>query len=110
MPLMWTKIFPPLRTMKSNHPSAGRKPFRPVLETLEDRRLLARVRWDCNCDGNFHDASKWLVEGSSPPEHRVPGPTDDAVIPNSIHLAVTVTYSAASGNRQVRSLTTAKRF
>ncbi len=74
------------------------KPFRPSLETFEDRCVPARVFWSATGGGNFGDAANWTVENSSPPVHVVPGPADDAVIGRA---GIVVT---ANGPLTVRSL------
>jgi hypothetical protein len=51
--------------------------FRPCLEELEERRLLATFNWVVNGDGDFNTASNWRDENNLP---GVPGVADDASI------------------------------
>src|SRR5262245_51642043 len=67
------------------------------LERLEDRTAPAVVNWTLGANGDFADPNNWTVAGASPPQHSVPGPADDAVIPAS--FAVT-----SSANQTVNSL------
>ncbi len=68
---------------------------RPDVEAVEARCLLANVLWDLPGDGNWNTAANWVVEGTSPPVHRVPTATDDVSIPGTAGEVVTVTLSSA---------------
>jgi hypothetical protein len=76
-----------------------RKPFRPILEVLEDRFAPAIIDWTAGTGDHFNVAADWTVRGSNPPVHRVPGPADDASI-NLSNDVITFTES-----HEVNSLT-----
>lgn len=94
---MFTKLFSSRRK-----PQASRKPLRPRLEVLETRLAPAVVRWITNGDGNWQDCGSWRVDGTNPPVFRCPGAGDDAII--DVGVLARITYSAATGTQQVRSL------
>jgi hypothetical protein len=53
------------------------------LEHLEDRLAPAIIDWTGGVNGTgtqWLDASNWVVRGSMPPAHQVPGANDDAII------------------------------
>lgn len=61
------------------HTKSGRRPFRPILEGLENRWLLNAVTWTgSGGDDNFDNPDNW--QDAVTREHRVPGPGDDATI------------------------------
>jgi hypothetical protein len=54
------------------------------VEYLEDRLAPAIIDWTGGASGSgtqWLDASNWVVRGSMPPAHQVPGASDDAIIP-----------------------------
>ncbi len=79
---MFARLFRPRHEKRGHRKTAGKK-FRPVLEALEKRWLPSSVSWTFQGDGDFNIAANWTVDGSSPPEHRVPGPGDHANIPGN---------------------------
>jgi hypothetical protein len=66
---------PPKRTREPAR-AQRRRPFHPVLECLEDR-VLPAVHWSADADGFWDDPANWTDDQQV---HRVPGPSDDAVI------------------------------
>jgi hypothetical protein len=73
---------------------AARARYRPSLEAVEGRVLLAGVSWISQFSGNWEDPSNWST-------HRVPTADDDVTIDKP---GVTVTQGLVSGFR-VHSLT-----
>lgn len=89
-----------------------RSPRRPAptvrrrlrLESLEDRLTPALHVWTGGPNGDgtqWLDPGNWLVAGSIPPVHAVPGPNDDAGIPAG--GAVTIVLDASTSVRSVNS-------
>ncbi len=80
---MFPNLFHLLRTRKPARRLPRRYPFRPILEGLETRWLPSSITWTAQSDGDFNNQNSWTVDGTNPPEHRVPGPDDRANIPGS---------------------------
>jgi hypothetical protein len=78
-------------------PKPARRP-RPQLESLEDRLAPATVTWINPAGGDWATVANW----SDGTVNRLPGSTDDAVIPD---LAGTPLITHASGSDSIRSLT-----
>src|SRR5262245_22841362 len=74
----------------------SRPSFRPTVESLENRRLLAAFRWTNPLGGDFAAAANWQDQAGNP---GVPGAADDALI-----LLDGVTVTSAVTNT-VRNLT-----
>jgi hypothetical protein len=74
------------------------------LESLEERRLLATIRWDGGANTlNWTDAANWSGDA-------LPGASDDVVIPDlGTSGVVDQTISISSASYSVRSITTAER-
>lgn len=83
-----------LRSRSSN--TTPRRSYRPLLEPLEQRCVPAVVTWTHTDNGDFADGSKWTVNGSSPAVHRVPSPSDDAVIPAEFVVTSSVNQTVNS--------------
>jgi len=76
----------------------GQRRFRPRLEALEDRTLLAAsITWTSTVSGDWSNAANWTDSSSV---HRLPKSTDDVLINQP---GVTVTHS--TGTDAVHSLT-----
>ncbi len=73
-----------------------------VVEALEPRKLLA-ITWDGSSGDNlWSNPANWNL-------NRVPGATDDVVIPN-VAGAPTITFSAAAGTVSILTLTASEAF
>ncbi len=66
----------------------SRRGFRPAVNRLEERTLLAKVTWIDPASGDWDTASNWSTGA-------VPGPSDDVVIATS---GITVTHSGSDGD------------
>ena len=69
---------------------------RPLIEALEERRLLATVDWISPVSGDWNVGSNWSTG-------QVPGTSDDAVIDTAATLSVVI---PSGDNESVHSLTT----
>jgi RHS repeat-associated protein len=88
-----------VRTERASvHLAQRRRKLFPVIERLEDRRLLATIEWNSDNNGFWDVASNW-----SPAV--VPGATDDVVI-NRVSANPTITIR--SGANSVRSISSAE--
>ena len=86
-----------LKSMKTRSRSSAasrrpRKPFRPAVEPLEERRVLSTYTWSAAGDGYFDVASNWSDENGNP---GVPGPNDTAI--NRTNYNITVRTNAVVG-------------
>src|SRR5262245_55943942 len=84
-------------TIRRRYRYSSRHRVRLGLMNLEDRTLPAVINWTLGAGGDFSNVSAWTVANTNPAQHRVPGPSDDAVIP----AQYTVTSSL---NQTVNSL------
>jgi putative transposon-encoded protein len=75
---------------------------RPTLEGLEYRNLLSTLSWSAPGDGDFGDPANWTELGSSAVVHRVPGPSDLAVVNNG-PLTIVSSVSESVGQFQAGS-------
>jgi hypothetical protein len=78
--------------------------FRPAVEALEIRSLLAAIVWDGEAsDNNWNNAANWFNQTTST-NNVLPGASDDASI-GAAFAAQTINH--ASGTTAIRSLTSA---
>src|SRR5262245_23746548 len=92
------------RPHKSAHHSPRSRRSRPSFEVLEDRILLATVRWAVDADGFWDVAGNWQDDqGVS----RRPGPGDDVVIDRP---GGSFTITHRSGSSSVHSVTSTERL
>jgi hypothetical protein len=89
-----------LRRLFARCPRARRAALPLRLEALEDRAVPATVTWVNPAGGDWDTAANW----SDGTVSRLPGPSDDAVIPTP---GITVTHINSSANDSVHSLTSA---
>ncbi len=82
---------------KSIRRAGPRRPGRPIVETLEERRLLTAIQWISTSSGDWNVGSNWSTG-------QVPGAGDDVTI-DVAGASPTVTIS--SGSQSVHSLTAA---
>jgi hypothetical protein len=85
---------------RTQYPRKTSRSFRPVVEVLEDRRLLATFTWFQTVDGTYGDSTKWHDQNGT---LGLPGPNDDTSLPSGIN----VTSALA---RTVNSLTSNAHF
>src|SRR5262245_64287847 len=92
------------RPHKSAHHSPRSRRSRPSFEVLEDRILLATVRWAVDADGFWDVAANWLDDQGV---HRLPGSDDDVFIDRP---GGSFTITHRTGTSSVRSVTSAERL
>jgi RHS repeat-associated protein len=98
------------RSKKHDVASASRRSnerrhfFRPAVEMLEDRRMLAQVAWNVDADGFWNVAENWLDDQGV---NRVPGANDDVVVDRAAG-DFTVTYRDLVSS--VRSISSSERL
>jgi hypothetical protein len=95
---MTHSFFGPSRRKLSRRSNRG--PFRPAVEALEDRRLLATFSWFQIVDGTFGDLTHWHDQNGLP---GLPGPNDDTSLPAGINVTSALP-------RTVNSLTSSAHF
>jgi hypothetical protein len=97
----WRRIMKPMTARRRAARDAGRL-FRPHLERMENRTLLATMLWSNSEGGDWDTASNWVNSGN-PSDHHVPTSSDDA----EINVAgITVTH-ASDDSDSVDSLSVA---
>jgi len=79
---MLARLLTRRRDILRRHAKAGKHRYRrrPIVETLEDRRLLATIVWDGGgVENDWNDAANWYDETNDVNDVK-PGPGDDAEI------------------------------